>query len=298
MRSAISLRQLEVFLAIARHGQVTRAARALHLTQSATSMSLAQLEKLLQLQLFRRDAGKMVLTERGSLLLSEAPDLVERVRLLPSLLAGRGIELRGELRIAASTTVGRYLIAPALASFSAHHPLVRVRLTIGNAGAAAAAVKSHDAEIAYVEGTIADPELEVTAWKKDQMAIVTSALRWGRRRRNLSRQQLAALEWVMREPGSGTREILEHSFAALSLPSPTERLRLDDSEAILQTVGAGFGVACLSELVVRDVVRTGRLATLRSPGLKMERTLWRVSRRGLPLGPVPQAFIAFAGGDL
>ena len=298
MRNAISLRQLEVFLAVARHGQVTGAARSLHLTQSAVSMALAQLERLLQMPLFHRERGKLLLTERGRLLRAEVPDLLERVSLLPALLAGRGRELRGELRVAASTTVGRYLIAPALGAFATVHPFVRVALTIANAAAAASALESHEVDVAYVEGSIAAPGLDVTPWKKDRMEIVVGAARWGRRRRALSRAQLTRLDWVMRERGSGTREILEHAFAAISLSLPTERLLLDDSEAILRTVESGFGVACLSSLVVGESVRAGRLVVLRAPWRKLERTLWRACRRGVAPGPLQQAFIDFATGDL
>src|SRR5260370_24726695 len=106
MRVAVTLRQLEIFLAIARDGQVTRAANTLHLTQSATSMALAQLEKQLDTALFEREGRTLRLTERGRLLLAEAPELLARVRELPALLGGQGGQLRGELRVASSTTVG------------------------------------------------------------------------------------------------------------------------------------------------------------------------------------------------
>ncbi len=296
MRAAISLRQLEVFLAVARHGQVTRAARSLHLTQSAASMALRQLERLLDASLFHRLRGKLLLTERGRLLLTEAPDLVERVGALPELLSGRGRQLRGELRIASSTTIGRHLIAPMLGRFSNLHPLVRITLSIGNATVAARALKSYEADVAYVEGSIADAPLEVWPWRKDQMQIIVSAAKWRRRSRTLRREQLGSLDWVMREPGSGTREILEQALAAISLPLPTERLRLEDSEAILSAVASGFGVACLSSLVVDESVRAGRLVVLRAPWLKLERTLWCAVRRGARAGPLQQAFIDFASG--
>ncbi len=297
MRAAISLRQLEVFLAVARHGQVTRAARALHFTQSAASMALSQLERALDAPLFHRERGKLLLTERGRLLLTEAAELVERAGALPALLAGRGRQLRGELRIATSTTIGRHLIAPVLGMFSKLHPLVRVSLSISNATVAARALKAHEADIAYVEGSIADAPLEVTPWRKDQMLIVASPALWRGRSRTLRPEQLAALDWVMREPGSGTREILEHALAAHSLPLPIERLRLEDSEAILSAVISGFGVACLSSLVVDDSVRAGRLRVLRAPKLKLERTLWCAVRRGVKAGPLQQAFVDFAAGN-
>jgi DNA-binding transcriptional LysR family regulator len=293
MRIHVTLRQLEIFVAIARHGQVTRAAEELYLTQSATSMALAQLEKLLDVVLFHREGRQLVLTEQGRLLLAEAPGLLEQVHELPALLGGRGGKLRGELRVAASTTVARYLIAPHLAAFGERHPALKLSLAIANAESAAAALSGHRADLAYVEGPVADPNLRAERWKEDRMEIVTSAACWKRRPRELTREQIPELEWIMREPGSGTREILERALQGAGLPPPTQRLRLEDSEAILQTVAAGIGIACLSRLVVAQALRTKQVIALQAPFLALGRTLWRLTRVGGRAGPAQRAFSEF-----
>lgn len=293
----MTLRQLEIFLAIARHGQVTKAAQAVNLTQSATSMALAQLETLLDVELFHRDGRRLLPTERGRLLMAEAPALLERARALPSLLHGREGPLRGELNVAASSTVGRYLLAPAIAAFARRHPAVNVQLSIGNAESAAAALIGHGADLAYVEGSVAHPMLTATPWREDQMVIVTSVKNWRGKSRRLSRSRLSQLEWVMREPGSGTREILEHALKAMSLPPPRETLRFHDSEAILQTLISGIGVACLSRLVANEAVRTKRVVVLEAPYLALSRTLWRVTHRDAHPGPVQDAFSQFVLGE-
>jgi DNA-binding transcriptional LysR family regulator len=293
MRVAVTLRQLEIFLAIARAGQVTRAANTLHLTQSATSMALAQLEKQLDTALFEREGRTLKLTERGRLLLAEAPELLARVRELPALLGGQGGDLRGELRVATSTTVGRYLLAPALAAFAQAHPAVAVQLTIGNTEAATAALLSHRADVAYVEGSAVQAGLVAQAWKIDELQIVASARLWKKRSPLLSRAELPKLGWIMREPGSGTREVFESALRAAKLPPARALLTLDDSEAALQVVASGIGVACLSRLIVADSLRSRRLLALQAPYLNLQRSLWQVTRSRSPSGPIQKALQRF-----
>jgi len=289
MRAPITLRQLEIFVAVARGGHVTRAAEALHLTQSATSMALAQLERQLDTRLFERSAGRLKLTEGGRLLLAEAPDLLSRVAQLPAMLGGTADTLRGELHVAASTTVGRYLVAPALAAFARRHPQVAVHLLIGNTETAASALLDHRADIAYVEGAVEHPGLAIEVWRMDTLEIVGSAKAWKNRAQKLSRSDLAKQEWIMREPGSGTRAVLEGALRAAKLPSAKALLTLDDSEAILQVVASGIGLACLSSLVTADGLRSKRLIRLQAPYLGLQRTFWRMTRRGPRSGPVQMA---------
>lgn len=293
MRIALTLRQLEIFLAVARDGQVTRAAQTLHLTQSAASMAVAQLESLLDTELFEREGRTLKLTERGRLLLAEAPELLARVEALPELLGGQGKILRGELRVAASTTVGRYLVAPAIAAFAAAHPASSTHLVVVNTELAAAAVLAHRADVAYVEGAVTRPGLIAERWRTDELVIVGSARHWKGKPVRLPKTGLPKLGWVMREHGSGTREVFERALRAAQLPSARELLTFDDSEAILQVVASGIGVACLSGLVVADGLRGRRLVALQAPYLKLSRELWRVTRIASRPGPLQAAFHSF-----
>lgn len=293
MSLSITLRQLEIFVAVAEHASVTRAAERLHLTQSATSMAIAQLEKQLDLNLFERSGRRLALTERGRLLLAETPEILARVRTLPELLGGRGAVLRGELRIAASTTVGRYLIAPAMAAFAAANSAASVALTIANTETAAAAVVGHRADIAYVEGAVALSGLSAVPWRRDELVIVTSPGNWRQRTARIAKARLATLDWVMRERGSGTREVFESALKSAGLPPARPLMSLDDSAAIVQVLASGTGVACLSRLVVAESLRSKRLIALQAPYLSLSRELWRIGRKGSQSGPLQAAFDAF-----
>lgn len=256
-------------------------------------MAIAQLESLLDTALFERGGRALKLTERGRLLLAEAPELLARVQALPELLGGRGEILRGELRVAASTTVGRYRVAPAIAAFAAVHSASSTHLVILNTELAASAVLAHRADVAYVEGAVARAGLVSDRWRTDELVIVASAKHWKGRPARITKAELPKLGWIMREPGSGTREVFEDALKAGRLPPARELLTFDDSEAILQVVASGIGVACLSRLVAADGLRGKRLMILQAPYLKLSRDLWRVTRSASRPGPLQEAFHAF-----
>lgn len=286
MQIAITLRQLEIFLAVARAGHVTQGAKALHLTQSATSMAVAQLERQLDTVLFERTAGRLRLTERGRLLMAEAPDILGRVQQLPALLGGKAGALRGELRIAASTTIGRYLLAPALVAFATAHPAVQVELSIGNTEAALDALKNHRADIAFVEGLVSGSGLVATYWRPDRLEIVVGADHAKIGKKALTPADLQKLQWILREPGSGTRQLFESALRAAALDPVRPLLTLDDTEAVIQAVSTGAAASCLSRLCVSEALRAKRLVSLRAPFLQLDRRLWQVTRRDSRMGPV------------
>jgi len=286
MRILITLRQLEIFLAVARDGHVTKAAEALHLTQSATSMAIAQLERQLDTVLFERTGRRLKLTERGRLLMAEAPDLLSRVQDLPALLGGKAGALRGELRIAASTTIGRYLLAPGLVAFASSHPEVHVELSIGNTEAALDALKNHRADVAFVEGLVSSSDLVATFWRPDRLEVVVSASHAMAGKKTLKSTDLHKLQWILREPGSGTRQLFEGALRAAALKPIKPLLTLDDTEAVIQAISTGVAASCLSRLSVSEAVRTKRLVSLSAPILPLDRSLWRVTRRESRAGPL------------
>ncbi|MBI2799444.1 MAG: hypothetical protein HYX63_04025 [Gammaproteobacteria bacterium] len=243
--------------------------------------------------LFEREGRALRLTERGRLLLTEAPELLTRVHALPALLGGQGDELHGDLRVTASTAVGRYLLASALAAFAGEHPAVAVSLVIGKTETALATLHAHQPDVAYVEGSVARSDMLAESWRTDQMAIIVSPRRWKLKARRLPRSHVQKTDWIMRELDSSAREVLENALRNAKLTPAKTLLTFDDSEAVLQVVASGIGVACLSRLVVAESLRSKRVMTLETPYLTLERTLWRVTRRRSRLGPLHHAFHAF-----
>jgi DNA-binding transcriptional LysR family regulator len=296
MTTPVTLRQLEIFLAVAQAGHVTRASASLHLSQSAASMAISELERLLETRLFDRTGRTLALTERGRLLMREARVILARVAALPSVLGGEGTALRGELRIAASQTIGRYLLAVRLADFNQRHPMAGLNCRIASTSGAIDLLMAHEVDVAYVEGSVPQPSLDARPWRRDRLEIVVAfEPRW-RGSLKLTPTRLRTLRWIMREPGSGTRELFDHAVRNAGLEPLAAVQTLDDTEAIKQAVIAGQGAACLPYLAIQEGLKARKIRRLEAPFLSLDRQLWRVIRRDSFESPLQRALDACLDG--
>lgn len=289
----ISPRQLEVFVQIARLGSVRAAAEALHLTQPAASMALAEMERQLDAVVFARERGRLRLNTRGRELLPLAQELLERYAEFGRVGSGGVDELGGELRVGASNTVGNYRVGELLGEFVRAHPHVSVRLRVSNTAEIVAAMLDHVLELGCVEGPVAHPSLEVRPWRDDALVVCTSTDHPLARKRRLEPKDFAGARWVLREPGSATRSLSERALS--SLPAGDTVLELDQAEAIKQAVIAGLGIACLPEVAVIDAVAAGRLKVLHTPFLDLHRKLSLLLHRQRYRGALIEAFLTSAG---
>jgi DNA-binding transcriptional LysR family regulator len=285
----ISPRQLEVFMGIAEGGSVRAAAERLHLTQPAASMALAELERQLDVELFARDRGRLHLNERGRDLLPLAHEILERLAELRRRAAHGPRELRGELRLGASNTVGNYLVGDLLGRFAQAHPRVSMRLEVDNTHRIVAALLAHRLDVGCVEGMVVQPDIEVHPWREDALVICARPDHPLARRRRLQAEDFAATRWIMREPGSATRALCERALA--SLPPGHTVLELGQTEAIKQAVIAGLGLAFLPKVAVGDAVAAGRLSVLHTPFLDLRRRLSLVLARDSYRGALVEAFM-------
>jgi DNA-binding transcriptional LysR family regulator len=260
----LTLRELEVFVAIAEQHSVTRAARAVALSQSAASQALAQLESAVGVSLFDR-------VGRGRALLDDAQALQD------ALLGGAL-----SLRLGASTTIANYLLPQRLAALRRQQPDCRLSLHVANTRDIVAAVLACSVDFGLVEGPCQHPELEVIPWLDDELTLI-AAPDHPLAHRPLSAAELADAPWLLREPGSGTREAVERALLP-SLGRLRVEMELGDSEAIKRAVAAGLGVSCLSRRVAAELLTSGALVELRADLPVLTRTLWRIHRRDRPPG--------------
>jgi len=255
----VTLEQLRIFIAVAERQHMTRAAEALHLTQSAVSAAIAALEARHEIRLFHRVGRGIELTDTGRAFLAEARAVLDRAAAAEQALSDRGALLRGRLALVASQTIASYWLPPFLARFSAAHPGVGIDVAIANTAKAADRVRSGAAELGFVEGLIDDPALARWPVGVDSLRLVRAGpavaadAEWLRRAR-----------WVMREPGSGTRTSLEAALAGLGIrPGDLDiAMTLPSNEAVRTAVAAGEGIAGLSSLVVEPLVALGRLTPI------------------------------------
>lgn len=285
----ISLRQLEVFAAVAGEGSVRAAADKLHLSQPALSMALAELEAQLGVTLFDRQRGRLYLSERGREALPLAQEILERMVELKRSAQGRSDVLDGELRLGASNTIGNYLVGDLLGAFTAAHPQVSIRLAVGNTDAIVKGVLDHALDLGCVEGAVVHADVEVRPWRDDELVICARPDHALARRKRLAARDFAGARWILREDGSGTRAMTERILA--SLPPGQTVLELGQSEAIKQAVIAGLGIAVLPAIAVGDAVKAQRLVALHTPFLDLRRRLSWILRRSRYHGALVGAFL-------
>lgn len=285
-RTRFTLAQLEVFAAIARGGAMRVAAGKLARSHSATSSALRELEAALGVQLFDRVGRRLLLNENGRAFLPRAVGLLEQAADAAALFAGAHA---APLRIAASYTVGEYLLPDLIVQWKRRHPGSQVRLDIANTLDVFDAVASFAAQVGFIEGEHTHPELLVRRWRTDQLCIVASPQHpLARQRVTLAR--LAEGAWILREPGSGTRDASDR-WLIPNLRQVTLELELGSNEAVKRAVASGLGLGCLSRLAVEDAVASGWLVELKTPLPPMQRTLSIVLHRGRGAGALVRDFV-------
>lgn len=290
----ITLRQLEVFAAVASHGHVTRAAEAVALTQSATSMALADLERQLAVQLFDRVGRQLLLNEAGRQLLPQALEVLDRVRDLEA--TAQGGETAFDLHLGASLTIGNHLLPALMAELGRRHPQGRVRLSLHNTEQVVADLLAFRIDLGFVEGPVQEPRLQRFSWRQDRLQVFAPAghpLAKG----TATPADLGQAPWVLRERGSGTREIFDRALANATL-TPRVALELEQPEAIRQSVRHGLGLGCLSRLELQDAFQAGWLAPVEAPFLNLEREFQVVIHRDKHLSPGIRSILSLCGVEL
>lgn len=291
----LNLRQLEVFAATARGGSTRAAATQVARSQSAASSALAELEASLGVQLFDRVGRRLVLNQHGQNLLPQAIALLDHASEVQATFADNA---QAPLRMAASLTIGEYLLPERIAAWKLAHPAGTVRLQIANTSEVIAAVVASQVDMGFIEGPQTHPDLRVRRWMVDELVIVaapTHALALRAANHRITAKQLAQEPWILRELGSGTRQaadtwLLEH-LGALRV-----EFELGSTEAIKRLAAAGVGLACLSRHTLADAIAQGSLVELPTRLPAARRRLAIVTRRDKRLGRTSSEFIAFCGG--
>jgi DNA-binding transcriptional LysR family regulator len=257
----MTLEQLRIFVAVAEHEHVTQAARYLNLTQSATSAAVAALEQRYATKLFDRIGRRIALTDAGRLFLVEARAVLARSTAAETVLADLAGLKRGHLSLAASQTVGNYWLPKLMHRFQQSYPGIDLRLSLGNTETVAGQVHEGLADIGFIEGEIDDPALTVRHVAEDKLVLVVAPNHAWAQARPQCPQDFAAARWICREPGSGTRAVLEAALPALGMERSQLQITLElpSNEAVCAAVEAGAGVTIFSRLVAERALKAGSL---------------------------------------
>jgi DNA-binding transcriptional LysR family regulator len=263
-----TLRQLEIFVAISRSANVSRAAEALSLSQSATSTALSEFERQFDLQLFDRIGKSLKINETGQQLLPQAVELLDRANEIENLLNGHAGF--GHMKIGATLTVGNYLATILIAQFLHEHPESRIQLQVHNTGAIVQQIANHELDLGLIEGDCNHPDIEVESWIADELVVFCAPNHALANQPQVTLEQLLQQSWILREKGSGTRETFDRAFHGQSSKLKI-RLELEHTEAIKRAVESGLGIGCISRLALKDAFSRGSLIPISTPTLDLGR---------------------------
>ena len=285
-----TLRQLEVFLAVARTGSVSRAGQELRLSQSATSSSLADLERQFDLQLFDRIGKRLRLSARGAALRARAEAVLEVARDLERGFESRTVEHR--VRVGATLTIGNYVAVPLVARFMRANPAIGLSLEVANTEQISRQVANFELDVGLIEGEVDHPDLETTPWRDDQLVVFCGARHPLARKRVLTDQDLLSADWIVRERGSGTRQAFDRAMRGL-LPQLRVALTLGQTEAIKRAVEAGLGLGCVSRIALEDAFERSALKPCRVPHRDFRRQFHFLLHKQKQRGPGVERWLSF-----
>lgn len=274
---------LELLLAVARLGSLGRAARELGITQPAASSRIRSMERQLGVALVDRSPRGSRLTDAGALVTDWARRIVEAAEAFDAGAQALRDRRDSRLRVAASMTIAEYLLPGWLIALRAARPDTAVSLLAGNSTVVAERLLADEADLGFVEGPTVPAGLDAAVIAHDHLIVVTAPGHpWARRRKPLEAAELAATPLILREKGSGTRQVLEGALGTLARPL----IELSSTTAVKSSALSGAGPAVLSELALGEELSARRLVPIPVHGVRLRRSLravWPTGHR--PTGP-------------
>ncbi|WP_416409561.1 LysR substrate-binding domain-containing protein [Agrobacterium rosae] len=257
----MTLDQLRIFAEVASQQHITKAAKAMNMTQSAVSAAVIALEERHGVALFDRIGRSIVLNQTGAIFLEHALQVLAEAKAAESALSDLAGLLRGELSVMASQTVGAYWLPSRLAKFHTRYPSLGLDVRIGNTEAVGDAVEAGRVELGVVEGAVDRPALSSRMIATDEMILVVSPTHPWAKGKKLGKADFEDAAWVLREPGSGTRLAFETMMTKekLELQALNVAIVLPGNEAVLGAVEAGMGATLTSRSAAQTELNSGLL---------------------------------------
>jgi DNA-binding transcriptional LysR family regulator len=287
----ITLRQLKIFEAVARHLSFTKASEELHLTQPAVSMQIKQLEQSVDLPLFDQVGKRISLTEAGEELQHYSRSITTLLLEAEQVFAEmKGIQ-RGRLNITVASTAN-YFVPRLWANFRNQHPGVMVSLNVTNREGLLQALAENDTDLVIMGQPPEGIDLVAETFMSNPLVVIAPPIHPLADARYIPLQRLKTETFLVREQGSGTRSLMERVFAEKGL-EPSTPIEMSSTEAIKQGVEAGLGLALMSVHTLEMELALKRLVVLDVEGFPVLRDWYIVHRAGKRLSVVAQAFRDF-----
>lgn len=283
----MTLRHLQIFVAVCRYKSVTAAAEHLYLAQPTVSLAIRELEEHFSVKLFDRISRKLRLTEPGKRMLDYAARIVSLADEMES--GARGLQ-SGPLRVGASVTIGTRLLPGYAVCFEKTHPAVKIRALIENSGMIENKIAENELDLALIEGVVHNPNIRREPFMEDEMVLICAKDDPLAKAGPLGAEDFPSCNFILREKGSGTREYFDSAMLLhnLSIKPAWESI---STQAIVNAVAAGCGVSVLSFRQVKNDLESGRVRQIPLKDLRFRRVYYIIYHKNKFLTAPARDFI-------
>lgn len=262
--------KLKVFCTVAETRSFSKTSEIIHLTQPAVSLQIQALEELYETKLFDRSSNTVTLTPAGEILYKYAKEILSLYSSATKDIGELTGLVKGSISIGASTTIGNYLLPAIISSFRRNHPKIKFHLYVGNTKRIVELLHSGNIDFGLVEGDLNTQKLKIEQLIRDELVVIVSAAHPWAKKKEISIFDVIKEPFILREEGSGTRQIIEkylnmHGISTHDVKSP---LMLGSTEAIKEAVESGIGISIISAWAARKECKHN---TLRTISLKEEK---------------------------
>ncbi|GGZ19527.1 transcriptional regulator [Echinicola pacifica] len=287
--------RLQVFHTVAKRLNFTKAAEELFITQPAVTKHIRQIEQFYEVKLFDRKGSHIRLTPAGKTLFDHADKIFSIYRDLEFELNNFKKELSGELRIGASTTIAQYILPPILAAFHEKFQTIRLSLTTNNTENIEKALEQGEIDLGIIEGQSKQSHFKYTEFTKDEILLIARAQHPLAQKNSISTTKLCQIPLLLREPGSGTLEVIAHALKPLGmkLSQLTKEMQLGSTESIKGYLLNSDAMAFLSVFTVLKELHNKELTVIDVKGLEIERHFFFIRPHGQKEG-LCDLFMKFA----
>ncbi len=286
-KDKLTLRQMEIFLNVVKEGHLTNVAKEMGLSQSAISMAIKELEKILGNPLFDRINKKLILNEMGRSFEREISPIVKKINDIEYEF--KNTVNKGMIRVGASTTIVDYMMPPIICSYMNNYPDVKVSLKEGNTKNIVELIKDGKLDVGFIEGMVNDSNIIKEIIGVDELVVVTTD-------RELNREyfidSIQSKKWVLREEGSGTREVFL-DYVKDKVDHINIFLELGHTESIKSLLMNHQCLTCISKIAVRDEIEAGKLIRVPLKNFKCKRHFFMIYHKDKYKSELFEKFVYF-----
>lgn len=286
--------RLRVFQTVAKRLNFTKAAAELYITQPAVTKHIHELERYFKTKLFERKGSQIKLTAAGEILLHHTEQIFSVYRSLEFEMSNFAQKHKGKLRLGASTTVAQYVLPPALAAFHKKFPDVQITLTTNNTEQIESALKNNEIDLGVIEGRSRNTSIKYSEFIKDEIVLIASNKNPLGKKGMIQPQDLKSIPLLLREPGSGTLEVIAHSLKSFGIKIRDLKIemQLSSTESMKSYLLHSDCMAFVSIHSVLNELKQNEFRIIDIKGLDIERYFYFIQLHG-ESESLPDAFINF-----